>query len=332
MQEETLLKLLLINERMRYSRQELFQEIGKEGQQILSKKHAVIVGVGALGTVAAELLVRAGVGKVTLLDRDCVALHNLQRQSLFTEEDVGKAKASCAAAHLRSINKDVVVEEQVVDLDYTNIELLQGDVVVDGTDNLVTRFLINEYCVKNKLPWVYGSGIRAEGYVKSYLPGKDCFACTFTEASGLESCDTAGVLNVTTHVIASLQVSEVLKILLEKEVEGKLLHLNVWKQVMEKIETKKNPSCRVCKGTYDYLQGKHAQELIKFCGSDQYQIKGKAIAFTTLREKLSPLGKVEDDGICLRFKALLIFKDGRVLVQAKSVEEAKSLYSKYLGH
>src|SRR3989344_5715661 len=233
---------------MRYSRQELYKNIGKQGQVQLRKSHVVIVGIGALGSVVAELLCRAGVGKLTLIDRDYVEEHNLQRQSLYTEADIGQPKAVAALEHLKKINSGIQMVSHVTDIYHENISLLHGDVVVDGTDNMETRFLINEYCVKHKLPWVYGSAIRDEGYVKSFTPGQACFRCLFGPVSGLETCDTSGVINSITHMIASLQVSFVLQLLLKQKVSSDLFHMNVWTPSFEQLSVRKNTTCPVCKG------------------------------------------------------------------------------------
>ena len=222
---------------MRYSRQELY--LGKGSQEELKKKHVVIVGIGALGSVAAELLTRAGIGKLTLIDRDIVELHNLQRQSLYEEADVGKAKALAAKKHLERINKEVQIIAEVADVTHENVDLLKSDLILDGTDNLVTRFLINEYSKKNTIPWIYAAAVSDKGYVKIYLPETDCFNCTFTETTGLDSCDTAGVLNTITHSVASIQVTEAFKVLLGKITETPLLHLNIWKGELTGLQTKK---------------------------------------------------------------------------------------------
>ncbi len=313
---------------MRYSRQEFYKNIGKQGQKILSKSHVVIVGVGALGSVAADLLCRAGVGKLTLIDRDYVEEHNLQRQSLYTEADIGQAKAVAALEHLKRINSTVQLVSHVTDLYHENVSLLQGDVVIDGTDNMDTRFLINEYCVKQKIPWVYGSAIRDEGYVKAFTPGQACFRCLFGPVSGLETCDTSGVINSITHLIASLQVSFVLQLLVGKKPSLDLLHINAWTPTFEQLTVKKNMSCPSCKGNYEYLSGQQRTPLIKFCGSSHYQMRGKPIPLPELAKRLKGS---EYTGSCLLFGHLTIFEDGRVLIKAKNETEARSLYTKYIG-
>tara|TARA_Y100000310_G_scaffold144893_3_gene144222 strand:- start:37428 stop:38372 length:945 start_codon:yes stop_codon:yes gene_type:complete len=313
---------------MRYSRQELY--LGKESQEVLKKKHVVLVGVGALGSVAAELLTRAGIGKLTLIDRDVVELHNLQRQSLYEEKDEGEAKVLAAKKHLERINKEVQITAKVEDITHENVELLKSDLILDGTDNLVTRFLINEYSKKNKIPWIYAAAVSDKGYVKIYLPETDCFQCTFTETTGLDSCDTAGVLNTLTHTVASIQVTEAFKVLLQKVQETPLFHLNIWENSLTRLKTQRKEGCEVCKGNYNYLMGKKEKEIIKFCGSGSYQIKGK-VKLEEIKEKLEKLGKVESFEHGIQFNQLMIFKDGRVLIKAKDEKEAKSLYAQYIG-
>ena len=328
-----LLKYIFYYLNMRYSRQERLPDIGTEGQKILSENHVVIVGVGALGSVAAELLARAGVGKLTLIDRDCVELHNLQRQTLFTEEDVGQPKATIAEKHIKYINSEIAVHSVVTDVDYENVDILHSDLILDGTDNLQTRFLINEYSRKHKIPWIYAAAVGAEGYVKSYLPNdKDCFACTFTATTGLDSCETLGVLNTITHSIASMQVTEALKILLGKEPEQKMVHYNAWNQKLEKITTAPRDDCLVCQGTYEYLIGKHTPSVVQFCGSGTYQIKGKPVNLQSIAKKLKDLGEVVVTPACITFKTLTLFADGRALIKAANEAEAQKLYAQYIGH
>ncbi|MDP1694960.1 MAG: ThiF family adenylyltransferase [Candidatus Woesearchaeota archaeon] len=313
---------------MRYSRQELYKNIGKQGQLQLSKKHIVVVGVGALGSVAADLLCRAGVGKLTLIDRDYVEEHNLQRQSLYTEADVGQPKAVAALTHLKKINSGIKIVSHVTDMYHENVHLLQGDLIVDGTDNMETRFLLNEYVTKQKIPWVYGSAIRDEGYVKAFVPGQACFRCFFKPVQGLETCDVSGVINSITHLIASLQVSFTLQLLLDRKVSPDLFHINAWTPSFEQLSVKKNTSCPVCKGTYDYLAGKHANPVLKFCGSSHYQIRGHAVSLSSLVQRLQGAKNL---GTCVKYGSLTIFPDGRVLITAKNETEARALYAKYLG-
>lgn len=227
----------------RYSHQVTFW--GSTKQALLSRKTAVIVGLGSLGSVVAELLTRAGIGKLVLIDHDIVESHNLQRQSLYTEADVNKLKAKVAQEKLQQINNEVAITSHAIHLDEANTELLQGDIVFDCTDNPETRSVINQYC-HTRIPWITCSIAGSTGMV---LPFTDsfCFHCVFG-SSGL-SCQTEGILNTTVTATASLQVSEGLKILLGEEFEiNNLLVIDTWKNTLEKIKVKPNPNCSFCQG------------------------------------------------------------------------------------
>jgi len=246
---------------MRYIRQEISGEIGKNGQEKLRKSTAAIVGVGALGSVSAELLARAGIGKLLLIDRDIVELSNLQRQSLFDENDIGKPKALAAKEHLSKINSDVEINFFIEDLNFENIRKILNkniDLVLDCTDNLETRFLINDFSIKNNLPFIYSSAVGSKGYVFNIIPNKTpCLRCFLKEASQLDTCETAGVLNSITNLISSIQSNEAIKILLGKGYEKNLLFFDVWKNDMSKIKINKNKSCICCNiKNYEYLDGK----------------------------------------------------------------------------
>ena len=202
----------------RYSRQVLLQEIGAEGQLLLQRKKVAIVGIGALGTVSSELLARAGVGSLLLVDRDVIEESNLQRQVLFDEDDLGKSKAAAAREKLEKINQHILIETKAIHLNNKNIGFLKEmDLVLDCTDNLETRFLINEFCKKEQIPWIYAAAIRTSGYVMPIMPAGACLRC-FLDTANLETCDTVGVLNTATVSIAALQTTLALKMLLHKEV------------------------------------------------------------------------------------------------------------------
>lgn len=308
---------------MRYSRQEIL--LGKR-QQMLGRSTVAIVGLGALGSVSAELLVRAGVGLI-LIDRDIVELSNLQRQGLFTEEDIGKPKALCANEHLKKINSTIKIKAYAVDLSYENINLVKSDLILDCTDNLETRFLINEYCIKNNIPWIYAAAIANKGYVFNVMPGKTCFRCIFKHAYGLETCDTAGILNTTSTTVAALQVNEAIKILTKQEYEKDLLHIDLKNNKITKIKVKKNSKCPACKKRFEYLTGKRSTETIKFCGTNTYQIK----ANLDLKKIKKRLKNAKDFGYCLSTDKITIFKD-RVLIKAENPKQAKSIYSRFIGN
>lgn len=316
----------------RYSRQTLLKEIGKEGQEILQNKKVAIVGIGALGTVAAELLTRAGIGSLILIDRDTVEESNLQRQTLFAEKDIGKNKVIAAARRIKEINSQTKVEVHSIHFSPKNIDLLQTvDLILDCTDNLQTRFLINDYCRKEKKGWIYAAAIKTSGYVMPILPEGPCLQCFLTESSQ-ETCDTVGVLNTITVSIASLQSTLALKMLLEKEVEPVLHHFDLWNQNFKKLQIKKKESCRTCSGNYIYLEKKQTSKYIRFCSAGKYQILGLKVDLQEVKKRWEKLGTVTEDAASLHFQNIILFDDGRALINAQSVEEAEAIYSKLVGN
>ncbi len=327
---------------MRYIRQEIFREIGKKGQQKLGKSSAAIVGLGALGSVSAQLLARAGVGKLVLIDRDVVELSNLQRQSLFDETDIGKPKALSAKERLSKINRDIEIDFFIDDLNHENIRKILGkensDLILDCTDNMETRFLINDFCIKNKIPFIYSSAVGSKGYVFDVIPKQTaCLRCFLKEANALDTCETTGVLNTITNLISSIQSSEAIKILLNKDYEKNLLFFDAWKNELAKIIISKNKNCICCtKNNFEYLTGKKASKIVKLCGDSVYQVKAKSIdknQFNELKNRLKKIGKIADFGYCINFDSkITVFNDGRALIKAKSEKEAKSLYSRFIGN
>ncbi len=314
---------------MRYSRQILLKGIGKKGQKKLSSSTVAIVGLGALGTASAELLTRAGIGKLILIDRDIIELSNLQRQSLFTEEDLGKPKVLQAEKQLKKINSEIKIQAHFEHLDYNNINLLSSDLILDCTDNLYTRFLINEYSIKTSIPWIYSSCLEHSGYVFNIIPGKICFNCIFNNLTSIGTCDTLGVLNTLANLISSLQVNEAFKILLNKSYEKNLLYINIWQNKIEKIKVKKLKNCNACNKNFKYLTGERSDKLIKFCGSDNYLIKG-SFNYLNLKKKLKKY-ILNDWENSFKLKNLIIFKNKNVLIKAESEKQAKSIYSKFIG-
>lgn len=317
---------------LRYSRQILLKEIGEKGQSELSHKKVVIVGMGALGTVAAELLARAGIGLLQLIDRDLIEESNLQRQILFAEKDVGKGKSATAAEKLKEINSLIKIEFHSLHLNSKNIGLLRdADLILDCTDNLETRFLINDYCKKEKIPWIYAAAIKKSGLVMPVLPEGPCLSC-FLQETNLETCDVAGVLNTATASIASLQATLALKILLKKETKPMLYHYDVWNQQLKTLKIKKRELCPACDGNYLYLNKKSSAKIIRFCSAGKYQILGPKVNLEKIKERWEKIGPVGEEGSALRFKDILLFRDGRALITANSEEEAQSIYSKYVGN
>jgi len=334
----------------RYCRQSLLPEIGMEGQRKLQESRAVVVGIGALGSSAANFLVRAGVGQVVLIDRDLVELHNLQRQILYTEEDVNRPKAVAAAEILRKINSSVVIESQIVDLNVSNAEklLVGADIVLDGTDNLPTRFLINDVCVKHGIPWIYAGAVGTGGMVMPILPGSTpCFRClvpSLPRPGVLQTCDVAGVLNTAPAIIASYECTLALQILTgqfeAKDETSYLVHLDAWLQTFDRIAVARRPDCPCCgKGRLDFLDAVSREMITSLCGRDAIQITPAApmeIPLEELETRLSRLGEVRFTPSMLIFRSgteeLSIFRDGRAIIKGtKDEATARSLYARYIG-
>ncbi len=352
-----------LDPRERYSRQVLFAGIGLPGQQRLLKAHAAIVGVGATGAAAAGLLARAGVGRLTLIDRDFVEPSNLQRQVLFDEDDAREAlpKAEAARRHLRRINADVGVTAQVADLTPSNAEtLLDGaDLVLDGTDNFETRYLLNDLCVRDGRPWIYMAAVGAYAATMNVLPRPAtgvaappwhhtaaptaCLACLFPEAPAgdAETCETAGVLGPAVNLAASLAVAEALKLLTgqPERLRRTLLSHDLWTGDRSEIATgTPREDCAVCRQrSFRALDGEGRPQ-ITLCGRNAVQIHEhrRPVDLGSLRRRLEPLGEVRANGLLLRFRyppyTLTVFPDGRALVQGTTdVGLARSLYARFLG-
>ncbi len=247
----------------RYSRQIVFKEIGEEGQEKLRNSKVVVIGMGALGTVIANNLCRAGVGHLRLVDRDLVEISNLQRQTIYNERDVrhNLPKAVAAVQHLQKVNSEITLEPVVNDVNSGNMEkLMEGmDLVLDGTDNLETRFLINDACHKHNLPWIYGGALMSSGMTMNIIPGETpCIRCISPDLPGPGSyptCSTAGVLGMITGIIASLESAEAMKILIgSPKVSKSLCMVDVWENNIYYLEVKKSPECPTCgQGHYDFL-------------------------------------------------------------------------------
>src|SRR5213075_1017403 len=231
----------------RYSRQILFSGIGTEGQSRLAQSRILIIGCGALGTAQAESLARAGVGTLRIVDRDFIEFSNLQRQTMFTESDAAERlpKVVAAANHLREINSEIAVEPEIADVNYSNIErlILDCDLVIDGTDNFATRYLINDACVKHGVNWIYGAAVGSYGVTMTIRPKTTpCLRCVFPEAPAAATaptCDTAGVIMPIINIVAAVQVSEALKLLTEneKDLHGSLMQFDVWRNEWRRIST-----------------------------------------------------------------------------------------------
>lgn len=339
----------------RYSRQMLFPEIGREGQRKLADRRVLLLGCGALGTVLADTLVRAGVGFVRIVDRDYVELNNLQRQILFNEHDVaeGSPKAVAAAERLAKINSTVKVEPVVADAHSGNIEsFAEGmNLLLDGTDNFETRFLINDVAVKRRVPWVYGACVGSIGMVMPIVPGvTPCLRCVWGEPPppGVSpTCDTAGVLAPIVHVVASLQAVEAMKILTGRTdvVSRDLVQIDVWKGKFDAFDmsgAREGGDCPCCKGgRYDFLSSGVAGRTASLCGREAVQIgaTGSAtIDFEQIVRRLAAVAKSppQFNRYLLRFKVdeyeITLFRDGRAIIKGTSdLEEGRTVYARYIG-
>lgn len=340
-------------QREKYSRQVLFLEIGESGQERLLAGSAVIVGCGALGTVLANLLVRAGVGRIRIIDRDFVEASNLQRQTLFEEQDAAEAlpKAVAAERRLRAINLDANVDGIVADLTPGNAEeLLRGfSVILDGTDNFETRLLLNDAAISLQVPWIYAAAVGSYSVTMTVQPGQTaCLACLLEEPGAApeipseETCDTVGVLNTAASLIASIEATEAMKLLAGKPeaLTGKLTSCDVWSGKFQSIGVRRNPTCRACVcREFIYLNGQ-AQPEITMCGRDSVQIheRGRKLDLDSLRRRLAngAPSDIRNNEFLLRFEVspyvMTIFADGRAVIKGtKDPAVARSLYARYVG-
>jgi adenylyltransferase/sulfurtransferase len=338
----------------RYSRQMRFAGIGEEGQRRLLQSHVTLCGCGALGTVLANALVRAGIGHLRLVDRDFIETHNLQRQVLFDEHDVAEnlPKAEAAARKLAAINSAIHVEPVVTDIDHTNIiDLVRdADLVLDGSDNFEIRYLINDVCVKLGKPWVYGGAIGSHGMTMTILPGETpCLRCVFEAAPGpgeAATCETAGVLSPAVNVVASFQAAEALKILTGQrdKVNRDLVHIDVWENVFRRMKVarlREKSDCPCCQQhRFEWLEGRQGSQTTSLCGRNAVQVAHRTTAqlnFEDLARHLETVGEASYNRFLLRFTAegfeFTVFPDGRAIIKGTSdLDKARTLYAKYIGH
>ena len=335
----------------RYSRQMVFNEIGQTGQEKLASSTVIIIGVGALGTHLANLLCRAGIGRLKLVDRDYVELSNLQRQTLFNEEDItnNMPKAVAAAEHLSRINSSIIIQPIVTDVNPWNIEeLIKGcDLVLDGTDNMGIRLIINDACIKNGIPWIYGGAITTTGMSMNILPTKDapCFRCAFPNASpqgSHDTCSTVGVLGMIPSIVASYQAAEAIKILIgSDDICRSLIYTDLWSNDTGYLEVKKKPDCPTCiQHKFDFLNQTQIPYTTTLCGTDAIQVIPFGVTqidFHSFSKKLSKIGSVKFNKFMLCFSdhqvEINLFSDGRAIIKhAKDENAAKSIYSEYIGY
>lgn len=314
---------------------------------------AVVIGCGALGTISSSYLVRAGIGKVRIIDRDFIEENNLQRQILFDENDISEnlPKAIAAQRKLHEINSKVKVEGIVSDVNYSNIEKLtkDADIIIDGTDNFETRFLINDFCIKNSVPWVYGACIGSRGVVMSIIPSMTpCLRCVFEtmpQIGSFPTCDTAGVIGPIAGIIASFQVTEAIKILTEAydAINKNLLEIDAWDTNFRQIDIsalKDKNNCPTCKlHNYEFLEAEAGIMTTFLCGKNAVQVMSRNIGNIDLRQleqRLGSIAEISCNAFMLKFKvknhSFTVFADGRAIITGTADSSvAKSLYSKYLG-
>jgi len=335
----------------RYSRQILFPEIGRAGQEKLIASRVLIVGCGALGASHAEMLSRAGVGNLRIVDRDFVEFTNLQRQTLYSESDAEERlpKAVAAKNRIAQINSDVEVEAIVADVNNSNIEsLLTGcDIVLDGTDNFQIRYLLNDACVKNNKTWIYGAAVSSYGATMTVIPGKTpCLRCIFDDmpdAGTSPTCDTSGVIMPVIASISAVQVAEAIKLLVgdTDSLHRSLIQIDIWQNDWRKIKLNEpRPDCETCsERNFEFLGAEEQEFSAVLCGRDAVQIappRPVTLDLAALGERLSSIGSVKSNEYLVRLTVdgneITVFRDGRAIIRGTDeVAAARSLYAKYVG-
>ena len=322
-----------------YQRQELF--FGKKAQEKLSGARVLLIGCGALGSNIGIALARAGIGSITLVDRDIVEEENLGTHQ-YSHQEMGLPKSIALKQRILEVNKEIKVEAFVADVNKNNIkEFVEGkDLALDGTDNMRTRFLLNDACVKHRVPWIYGSCIKSEGASAVFYPVGPCFRCVFPKVpSKLETCDTVGILSMLPPLIANMQVTEAIKILAGGKASRDMIFYDCLKQSLEKVALKKRDDCKACsKHSFEFLNSKLKETAI-LCGRNAVQVfPPRPLKIEELMHRLQG-SEVEILGgnlYLMSFKikgyTISVFEDGRALIRGTSDEKvAKSLYSKYIG-
>jgi adenylyltransferase/sulfurtransferase len=326
----------------RYSRQVLLSQIGEEGQTRLQKSKVTIIGCGALGTGIAEHLTRAGVGDIVVVDRDFIELDNLQRQHLFTEADVGTPKAVTAHKKLNAINTEVTITGVVEDVNQTNVEsFIKGrDIILDGTDNLNVRYIVNDACNKIQIPWVYGACISVNGMTMNILPEGPCLQCLLPQMpapGSVPSCDTVGIINTLPSVVSSIQSTEALKFLTGAPIMSDLTIIDIWDKDFKTVAVSQREDCPCCVNHfYQFMESPETVTVL--CGRDAVQVNPSrgSVPLEDLAERLAPLGTVQHTPYILFFSVdqytLSIFPDGRAIIKGTSDrKKAKTLYATYVG-
>ncbi len=335
----------------RYSRQILYGEIGKSGQEKLLNSRVLLVGCGALGASHAEILARAGVGFLRIVDRDFVEFSNLQRQTLFSENDAKERlpKAVAAKNRIKEINSEIEVEAVVADVNNSNVESFVKDVdlILDGTDNFQIRYLVNDACVKNNKTWIYGAAVSSYGTTMTIIPNETpCLRCIFEEipnAGSAPTCDTAGVIQPIITSISAVQTTEALKILTgnAEDLHKSLIQIDVWENVWRKIKLNApDEDCETCgKRNFEFLDAENTDFFTALCGRDAVQIQPQnsgEIDLEQLALKLKNLGEIKLNEYLLRLTVdgyeLTVFKDARAIIRGTDdVSMARSIYARYVG-
>jgi adenylyltransferase/sulfurtransferase len=333
----------------RYSRQVLFPGIGPAGQERLKNARVVLIGCGATGSALASLLARSGVGSLRIIDRDYVEFSNLQRQTLFDESDAADSlpKAIAAARKVASFNSHVVVEPRVQDLTPSNCGALLGavELILDGTDNFETRYLINDYAIKFGVPWIYCAAVAGYAVTLNILPGETaCLACLFPDSpqGPLETCETAGILNSTVNLVASIGATEALKLLVgaRDKMRRTLLSFDVWRNERAEVSASNpRPGCRAC-GQHDFIHlAGEGRPHITLCGRNSVQIheRSRPVDFSEMSARLQPHGTVRHNDFVLKFwrepYEMTLFPDGRAIIKGTTDPSvARSLYARYVGN
>ncbi len=330
----------------RYSRQLILPQVGEDGQRKLISARVAVIGLGALGSLSSILLARAGTGHIHVIDRDVVELDNLQRQVLYDERDIGEAKAVVAGRRIGEMNSSVEIQSFPSDLIPKNVDdILTGvDLVVDGLDNMKTRFVVNDHCVKNDIPFVYGGAVATYGMTMTIVPNKTaCFECLFPSlppAGSLATCETEGILNTVPATVSSLQVADALRLILGEDVGGKLLTYDAWLREINEMDISRNEDCPSCgRKEFRYLTEDDADLAVSLCGTNSVSISAKGterIDFDSLEARLAKVGDTRRGEDILKFAVddykMTIFQDGRVLISGTGdTAKARSLYSRFIG-
>ena len=340
----------------RYAKQYRFPGIGVEGQRRIGASRVVLIGCGALGSASANLLARAGVGDLLIVDRDFVELDNLQRQVLYNESDIGLPKAVVATKKLRAINSQISIFGKVMDVDFRNIESLilqprRADVVLDGTDNFEIRFLINDACVQTEVPWIYGGCLGCEGQVMNIVPRETgCLNCLMLDGppapGSTATCDSSGILSTIINVVASFQVNEALKLLSgnRDRMSTDLNVFDLWSNRNHQIDVsnlRDKVDCPTCmQEQFSWLSGKLGSQSTVLCGRNAVQVslpERSAVDLGQLANRLRNIGRLEENEFMIRCHIddqyiLNVFQDGRAIINGtEDLVTAKKLYSQYIG-